>query len=147
MKRIAILIGSFFYLGKFPFAQGTVGSLGGVALYLLFWKDPVFYTIVMIASIVLGVWSAGVIERSLGIKDPSIVVIDEVAGFLVAFFMIPYKLSYIIIGFIIFRLFDIIKPPPAKVAEGLREGWGIMTDDLICGVYTQIILRILTHFI
>ncbi|NQT45909.1 MAG: phosphatidylglycerophosphatase A [Candidatus Omnitrophica bacterium] len=147
MKRAATLIASFFYLGKFPFAQGTVGSLGGVALYLLFWKDPALYTIVMIASIILGVWSAGVVERSVGIKDPSIVVIDEVAGFLVAFFMIPYKLSYLLIGFIIFRLFDIIKPPPAKAAEGLREGWGIMTDDLIAGLYTQIILRIITRFI
>jgi len=94
----------------------------------------------------LGVWAANKVERDSKIVDPSFVVIDEVAGQLITFFLIPLSWVYLFIGFLLFRAFDILKPFPARRAEELPGGWGIMVDDIVAGIYANLFLQ-LTVFV
>jgi len=94
----------------------------------------------------LGIWAASRTERILGAKDPGKVVVDEVAGQMIA--LLPLSVfalgrGWIIVSFILFRLFDIFKPYPARRFEALRAGWGIMTDDLVAGIYAGVIVAVL----
>ena len=123
-----------------PLAPGTFGSLVGVGLFLLLAWWPV-----QVAGILLvtwaGIWAASRTERVLGLKDPGRVVVDEVAGQMIALLPVSVlalgKLS-IIVSFILFRLFDIFKPYPARRVEALHGGLGIMADDLVAGVYAAL---------
>jgi phosphatidylglycerophosphatase A len=141
-------------LGKLPKAPGTWGSLAGLALAYLFRNlefqtvrigsaeipafNPLFWWIVLSAA---GVWAAGRVERSTGRTDPQEVVVDEVSGQWLALLASPAMLSGLagwksfLLGFILFRVFDITKPFPAGRAESLPGGWGIMADDWIAGGY------------
>ena len=96
----------------------------------------------------VGVWSAGKAEKVFGRVDPGQVVIDEVVGQIITFVATP-RIAWIglIVGFILFRAFDIVKPFPARQAERLPGGWGIMMDDVVAGLYSLIVLVILGHFI
>lgn len=144
MIKVWIAIATFFGLGYSPIAPGTVGTLGGVAIYLLFhfmnlgW---VTYSLFFILLCVLGVIASSHAETHFGVKDPPAVVIDEVLGFLVAMFLIPFSWKILVIGFIINRILDIYKPFPAKQTQNLPGGWGIVLDDLVTSAYTNIILR------
>jgi len=150
---LAKIIGSGFFIGYVPVAQGTFGSLWGPALYMLIpdtWIVDFFpeVSLVLMGMIVLlyftGVWSAGVCEVFWG-RDPGRVVIDEIAGMFVTLVFIPLTLTSVWLGFFLFRIFDVIKPPPARRAERLPGGWGVMSDDLIAGIYANIILRIIVY--
>ena len=104
-------------------------------------------TLLIMATItVIGTWAASRVEKSLGRKDPSIVVVDEVAGQLVALLFLPFNASIwlVITGFLFFRLFDIWKPYPIRKLESLESGLGIMADDILAGVYAAILLSIVT---
>ena len=90
-------------------------------------------------------WASGRAEKISGITDPSFVVIDEVAGQLITLFLLPFSWKILIAGFILFRVFDVIKPFPARRAEKLHGGWGIMMDDVLAGLYGNILLQ-LTHY-
>ena len=142
--RIAKAIASFFYVGFVPVIPGTFGSLGGVALYLLLQAVPSWqiYLGVFAFVTIIGIWAAGRAEHSSGIIDPSFVVIDEVAGMLATLFLIPFSWIFIIVGFVLFRFLDIVKPFPARQAEQLPGGWGIMLDDVIVGIYGNILMHI-----
>ena len=129
-------------VGYLPLAPGTFGSLVGVGLFLLlkFW-------VVQVVAIVLltfvGIWAATRTERVLALKDPGIVVVDEVAGQMIA--LLPVSVFglgwvWIIVSFILFRLFDIFKPYPARHCESLRSGLGVMMDDLVAGAYAAILI-------
>ena len=127
-----------------PLAPGTFGSLVGVGLFFLLGSWPL-----QLAGILLvtwaGIWAASRTERVLGLKDPGKVVVDEVAGQMIA--LIPVSLfalsrGWIIISFTLFRLFDIFKPYPARRCESLRGGWGIMADDLVAGVYAALLVSL-----
>ena len=126
-----------------PIAPGTAGSVVGVALVVgLQALGSVPVDLVALAAVlVLGVWSAGVVERDLGRTDPGAVVIDEVAGMLVTLLWVPVGWMGIVVGFLVFRILDIIKPFPVRTAERLPGGWGIMADDVAAGVYAQIVVR------
>jgi phosphatidylglycerophosphatase A len=102
----------------------------------------VIHGIVIALVIVVGVWVAGVVEKESSKKDPSVVVVDEVAGMLLSLYLIPLSWTGLIVGFFVFRLFDIVKPYPCRRVEKLHGGVGIMADDLIAGVYTNIVLRL-----
>jgi len=143
VSGIAKIIASFFYSGFFPIAPGTVGSLAAFAIYfpLLLYGNWQIYLAVVIFVSLIGVWAAGRAEIDSGIVDPSFVVIDEVAGQLATLFLIPFSWPAAVLGFLLFRMMDIVKPFPAGRAEHLPGGWGIMTDDLIAGVYANLILR------
>ncbi|MGH9344139.1 MAG: phosphatidylglycerophosphatase A family protein [Terriglobia bacterium] len=130
-------------VGHFPVAPGTAGSVVGVILTLLIRRLPLArweYSGVMAAAIIVifaaGVWGATKAEQFYGVKDPGSVVIDEVAGQMIVFlFQATAGWLTLLAGFIFFRIFDILKPFPARRAEHLPGGWGIMTDDLVAGAY------------
>lgn len=144
MHALGIAIATAGLTGYAPVAPGTVGSL--VGLLILFairiGGDPMVEVAVLVAVIVSGVWAAGVVEDQVGKEDPGIVVVDEVAGMLVTLFWIPLTWPTALLGFVAFRLFDIIKPFPARRAERLPGGWGIVADDVFAGVYAYIVVRL-----
>jgi phosphatidylglycerophosphatase A len=137
-------------VGYFPFAPGTLGSLVGLGLFFLL---PSFALQLLATAVItlLGIWAASRTERLLRLKDPGKVVVDEVAGQMVALLPIalltgPLKLS-IMFSFTLFRLFDIFKPYPARKFESLHGGLGIMADDLVAGVYSAIGTALLMRFV
>ncbi len=144
VSQLAKLIASFFYVGFVPLIPGTFGSLAAFAIYfpLRQLDDWRIYGLCVIVIVFVGVWASHRAEQDSKIIDPSFVVIDEVAGQLITLFLIPFSWYALISGFVLFRILDIVKPPPARKAEDLPGGWGIMMDDVIAGVYGNIILSI-----
>lgn len=144
--RIAKLIATFFYVGYFPYAPGTLGTLAAVPLYYIVSFLPYyFYIPFTVIFIILSVWAAGVAEGIFGEKDPGLIVADEVCGYLVTMILIPLTLPNVIIGFFLFRLFDIVKPPPSRQAERLNGGLGVVMDDVMAGIYANIVLQIVAR--
>lgn len=158
------LIATGFFSGYFPWASGTLGSLVGVVLYLI---PGVEHTGILAACIVVAL-IAGVITShrvalavgnqltknaelakatfqsgSSHAADPSIVVIDEIVGMWISLMMLPKTISVIVTAFVLFRVFDIIKPPPARNVEAVPKGWGIMLDDVVAGIYANAAVRLL----
>lgn len=142
---IARLCANFFLCGKAPFAPGTVGSLGGVVLYLIVRASGFFWTALALVCFI-GVWSARYVSEKLQTEDPGEVVIDEVAGVMITFLFVPFSPWTVVIGFVLFRFFDIFKPWPIRALEKLPHGYGIMADDLMAGVYANIVLRLLQYY-
>ena len=161
--RISLAIATAFGLGYLPKAPGTFGSLAGVALTVVIWSRFLPYNVIdiyihdvylVIASqsllvlFALLISGVGIIVATrtanyLGKKDPQIVVIDEVSGQLITYFGMGGRLpnwKYLLLGFILFRVFDIWKPFPARQAESLPGGLGIMADDWIAGIYAALVL-------
>ncbi len=129
--------------GRVPWAPGTAGS--AVALGL-FWVTTRFGAnwlpaAVFVALVMAGFWSAGSAARRLGKKDPSAIVIDEFAGQFLALLALPHTWPVLAAGFLLFRLFDILKPPPARRLEALPGATGIMTDDLVAGLYANLLMQ------
>ncbi len=141
MNRLASLLATAGGAGWFPIAPGTAGSAVGIGIYLLtrHWSGPA-QAALLAAVVVVGIWAADVTARALGRDDPGPVVIDEVAGQLVTLFLTGAGLTGAIIGFFVFRILDIIKPPPARQLEALHGGLGIMADDLMAGVYGWLVV-------
>ena len=132
-------------VGYLPVAPGTFGSLVGIGVFVLL-KWWLVQVIALVVITLAGIWAASRVERILGSKDPGKVVVDEVAGQMIA--LLPLSLLalgklWIIVSFILFRLFDIFKPYPARRFEALRGGLGIMADDLVAGFYGAVIVAIL----
>ncbi|MDT4895781.1 MAG: phosphatidylglycerophosphatase [Acidobacteriota bacterium] len=154
-------------VGYIPGAPGTFGSAVGVGIYLLVqsasaqvfafaaargWSVGLlesfrmtFMLLLVTMLTIVGVWAASRTEKLLGRKDPGIVVVDEVAGQLIAFLFVPFNVGWwvIIAGFVLFRLFDIWKPYPIRHLESLESGLGIMADDVLAGIYAAILLSLL----
>ena len=145
MTRLAVLLATVAYCGYFPVAPGTVGSAAGLVVYLLVWwtRSPAIEVGLIALTMVAGAWSATHAERFFGGIDPGPVVIDEVLGMLVTLAFIPAGWSAALAGFVLFRIFDVIKPWPANRLEKLHGGFGIMADDAMAGVYANIALRIM----
>ncbi len=137
MKQINFLIATFFGIGKIPGAPGTWASLAAAPLFWFFVIDKPLWQFGLILAVIyfVGVYSSGQYEKQIGEKDPSEAVIDEVLGMGVAMFNIPQQWPYLVMAVILFRIFDIWKPYPIRRLEKLTAGWGIMTDDLLAGVY------------
>jgi len=145
VTRLAVFIATFAYCGYFPFAPGTVGSAAGLVVYLVVWWSG--STAVEVGLIALlfaaGVWAGTAAERYFGGIDPGPIVIDEVVGMLITLALVPVGPSGAIVGFFIFRLFDVIKPYPAGRLERLHGGLGVMADDAMAAVYANVTLRLL----
>ncbi len=140
MKRTLIyVIATSFGLGFSPWISGTVGSLGGVLLFALAVKWVTclpLYLGAIVLLFALGVWAASAIEKEKGAKDPGIIVIDEVVGMMITYIAVPFSLKYLLIGFVLFRILDILKPFPANTCEKkIPGGWGVMLDDVVSGLY------------
>ena len=146
--KLAFIFSSALGAGFSPVAQGTVGTLVGIPLVIL-WAhlDPFAGGVLLLLFIVLSVWASQVTGTLLGREDPAEVVIDEVAGILMTFFLLPFSWLHLCFGFVLFRLFDILKPYPVRHLEKLKGGLGIVADDLMAGVYANLCLRILIQFV
>jgi len=145
-------VATFFGVGRLRPAPGTWGSLATVLLWWglatqlpVFARIPVIIVLIIIITAV-GIPSATLEARGCGKKDPSHVVIDEVGGQLVTLIACPILWKPLLAGFILFRVFDIMKPPPIRSLEKLPEGTGIVVDDLGAGIYGLIVLQALLHF-
>jgi phosphatidylglycerophosphatase A len=147
-KWLTQFFASFFYLGYSPIAPGTAGTAGGVILFYFLTKfSPFIYFSFLVGFIIFSLWISTRASYVYGQADPSQVVIDEVCGYLVTMAFIYPSLINIVLGFFLFRFFDIVKPPPARSCERLPGGFGIVADDVVSGIYANIILQIGTRVI
>ena len=146
--RPALLVATGLGAGYAPWIPGTFGSLVGlvVAWTLALGGAPV--TVAGLALLTaLGVWAAGRAEVELGRHDPGEVVIDEVAGQILTLAFLPLTPRVVVLGFVLFRILDILKPFPARRMESLPGGSGIMADDLVAGLYANLLLQGLAYFL
>ena len=143
MQRVAVFICSFGYVGFFPIAPGTAGSAAGVAVYVMFRRvgGPYFELPLILSLFALGTVLGAACEKALGGIDPGPVVIDEVMGMLLTFFLIPVNWIGMVAGFLLFRAFDIVKPYPTRRFERLPGGLGMMADDAMAALYANLMLH------
>ncbi len=144
-QSIIKFLASGFYTGYFPVAPGTIGSLVGIlACFFLQGIPFITYAIVTILMLIAGIFISGAAERVFQAKDSSHIVLDEIAGVFVTFIFLPKGVTFLLAGFIAFRFFDILKPFPIRlIDEKLNGGWGIMLDDVLAGVYANILIRLI----
>jgi phosphatidylglycerophosphatase A len=143
-QRLAFLFATGFGAGYSPWAPGTAGSTVGL---LFVWGMSPLGLAGQIAAVavvtVLSMIAADIVAKSVGLKDPGLIVADEIAGMMVTMVAIPLTTSSLLLGFVLFRVMDVVKPPPARQFENLKGGVGIVADDLMAGVYAQVVLRAL----
>ena len=147
MTRLAVFVATAGYAGYFPVAPGTVGSAVGLLVYLLvWWTGSVVVELGLIAVLfAAGVWAGTTAERYFGGIDPGPIVLDEVVGMLITLLLIPVDLGGALLGFLLFRLFDVWKPFPADRLEKLHGGLGVMADDAMAAVYANLALRLVLY--
>lgn len=138
-RGVATAFGS----GHSPFAPGTAGSAVGVLLFwpMAGWRWP-WQVGACLALLLVGALAATRVAERVGLKDPGIVVVDEVLGQWVTLLALPFTPATAVLGFLLFRAMDIVKPWPARDLERLPGGWGIMADDVAAGVYAHLALRV-----
>ncbi|MBS1562809.1 MAG: phosphatidylglycerophosphatase A [Bacteroidetes bacterium] len=141
VQKAIAAAGGIGYIGK---GAGSVAA----AAYCILWTLTPLSTIPLLACLVLvlvtglGVLSAHAVEKVWG-HDSSRVVIDEVAGMMIALLFVPVQIKYTVTAFVLFRFFDIVKPLGVRKAEALPGGWGVMADDVLAGVYAQVLMRLI----
>ena len=137
------LIGSGFYTGYIPFASGTWGSLAALIIYLIpGFEKPVVIIPAIIVFIILGIFTGNKFDVIYG-KDPAECTVDEVVGMWISLLFLPKTFLVVAGAFFLWRAFDIIKPSPARQAEKLPGGLGIMMDDIIAGLYSLLLLHLI----
>jgi phosphatidylglycerophosphatase A len=137
-----VAIATGFGVGFIPFAPGTFGSLLGLLLWVFVPAPVASQAAMIIAVFLIGAWSATHAERRLQAADPQPVVIDEVLGMLVTLFMNPIGWVGALLGFLLFRFFDVVKPYPANRLERLHGGLGVMADDAMAAIYANVTLQV-----
>jgi len=138
--RLALAIATVGGVGYAPIAPGTAASaVTAIGLWLLGWS-PAALSGLLVVVLVVGTWAAGEAERTLGTKDPGAIVVDEVAGMTISVLTLPLTLPVLVAGFILFRIFDVVKPFPAGASQRLGGGVGVMIDDVIAGLYALVLL-------
>jgi phosphatidylglycerophosphatase A len=150
-NRFALFFATAGYIGMIPGAPGTYASLATTLVYYLVYRIyfrilPELHLSIIGLITAAGVFAAARVSKNMCKEDPQIVVIDEVAGQLVALLLLPVNFFNLATGFFLFRLFDIWKPYPIRRLEPLTNGVGIMADDLLAGVYANIILQLANRF-
>ncbi len=148
----AKLTATFFCTGLMKPGPGTWGSAATVVLWIAVTRfvpanaQPYAAGLLALISIVVGIPAATLVSRATGLKDPGFVVIDEVAGQLITFIAVPVSWQSVLAGFILFRGFDILKPPPVRSLEKLPEGTGIVLDDVGAGILALVVMHLALHF-
>ncbi len=140
--RIARFCATFFHIGDFPVAPGSMASAAALAIAFLVHPWPLLYIAVGILFIVVGYRTSGQVEKLIGRKDPGCIVIDEAAGIMISFLFVPMTWPVMLTGFFLFRAFDMFKIYPANKFEAMGGAHGIMMDDIMAGIYTNIVLQI-----
>lgn len=149
MRRFVVVAATWGGTGFSPFASGTVGTLGAIPFYLALARLPLaLYLLSTVAFTLFACWVAGHAERVFAEHDSGKIVIDEVAGYLVTMIGVPPSWQGVALGFFLFRLFDITKPQPARWFDrSLKNGYGVVLDDVAAGLYacaaTHLALRFL----
>ncbi len=146
-EKAVLFLATGFYVGNIPPAPGTLGSLIGLPLCFLLAGIQLPPAIILaVLFIGFAVWIAHAAEKTLKKKDPGCIVIDEVSGMVVTLIGLPFNLTTVVIGFIIFRILDILKPFPIRTLDQrLAGGIGIVADDVVAGIFANIILRVLLY--
>lgn len=151
-KALFASVANFFALGfgfgLAPKAPGTVGTLLGVLLFFFMPTDPMAYASLIVALFAFGVWCCDQCARDLGVHDHPGIVWDEVVGYLLAMISMPRTLLWVVVGFAVFRFFDIVKPwPIGAVDKRVPGGLGIMLDDILAAIYSIIVLQTLLYLV
>jgi len=146
MKRVidflARVVATAFGAGLSPVAPGTAGSAVGVLLFWPLASRPWAWQAAACAIVtVVGIAAAGRVAGLVGLEDPGLVVVDEVAGQWLTLIALPFTPAVVLAGFVLFRVMDVVKPWPARSLEHLPGGYGIMADDIAAGVYAHLVLR------
>ncbi len=145
VRRLVTVFSTGLYSGYCPVAPGTAGTIVAIPLYLALSKLPVpFYAITVVAFLFMSCWFAGAAETIFAGRDNERIVIDEISGFLVTMGFLGSEPPYIFSGFFLFRFFDIVKPFPIRKLENLKGGYGIVADDVMAGIYSNLVLHILS---
>ena len=145
MRRLVLFLSSNAGLGLVPVAPGTFGTLAGLpSFYLLAGRPAPVYAAIWLALLLLACWTAGAAGKIYGVVDDGRIVIDELAGYLVTVAFLPFSWSAALLGFVLFRLFDILKPFPASWFDRrMKNGIGVVLDDVVAGFYGALALRLL----
>ena len=148
MNRFFLFIATGFGVGYSPIAPGTLGTLIAVLVYCFLSNilSPI-YEITLIGFFFLSIWISENAEIIFKKKDDRRIIIDEMMGFLITMLWVPKTIHFILIGFFLFRFFDILKPFPIRRLERtLKGGWGVVLDDVFAGIYANIILQIISYY-
>ena len=142
-RYVALFLATGGYAGYIPVASGTFGSMVGIPFVFIFSKIPSALAFAAVLGVILiAVWAAREVELQLNAKDPGCIIIDEIAGMCVTMLAIPFTIITCAAGFVLFRFFDVIKPPPARQMERrLKGGWGVVMDDVVAGLMAHLVLR------
>ena len=149
MRRFVVVAATWGGAGYSPVASGTVGTLAAIPLYLLLARLSLpLYALTTVAFIFFSCWVSGGAERIFNEKDSGKIVIDEVAGYLVTMFAVPPSWVGVALGFFLFRFFDITKIPPASYFDRqMKNGYGVVLDDVVAGIYSCLALHLLTRIL
>lgn len=144
-NKILLSLATFFGVGKFPKAPGTMGTLATIPLwFLLSQTGPIPYMLVTFLLIPVGVMAAQAYEDSVQKHDSKEIVIDEVVGFLITMTWVPLTWQSLVFGFCIFRFLDIVKPPPIRqLDQKVGGGFGVMVDDIAAGVIGSVLMQLI----
>ena len=132
--------------GYLPLVPGSWGSLLGLAVTWFLVPASLWSVLIWVVILLLGAIVSGKAEKDFG-QDARPIVIDEILGMGLALLLVPKRIVYYVIAFVLFRLFDIVKPFPARQAERLPSGWGVMADDLVAGVYANVVVQVCMRFL
>ena len=134
--------------GCSPWAPGTFGTLAAIPIYLLLQATSLWmYLLITTLMFLIGIWLCGETTKKLGVHDHSGIVWDEIVGYLVTMIAAPQGWLWIVTGFVLFRIFDILKPWPISIADKkISGGFGIMIDDIIAGIFAFTALQLIVHF-
>lgn len=148
MRRFVILFATWGGAGYSPVASGTVGTMAAIPLYLLLARLPLsLYLLTLVPFFFFSCWVSGLAEDIFGEKDSGKIVIDEVVGYLVTMVGVPLTLRGVVLGFFLFRFFDIVKVEPARYFDRhLKNGYGVVLDDVAAGVYACLLLHLVMRF-
>jgi phosphatidylglycerophosphatase A len=143
LKKLAYILGTGLGSGYVPWVPGTAGSFCALLIFYLLPLADSYWLIVIAILFAAGIWSSARIEQDRGVQDPPQVVIDEWVGQWLALLFLPRSGLILLLGFLIFRIMDILKPFPARESQAIKGGWGIMIDDVIAAVYTNLTIRLI----
>lgn len=148
MRRFIILAASWFGTGFSPVASGTVGTVAAIPFYLLLARLPLsLYLVTLVTFCWMSCWVSGQAEVIFQEKDSGKIVIDEVVGYLVTMTAAPVSWKGVVLGFLLFRFFDITKIPPARFFDRrVKNGYGVVMDDVIAGLYSCMLLQLILRF-
>ena len=142
MNKIAHFISSICYIGYFPVASGTFASFVALLIWWFFVTNINVQLIIIISITLFGTYTSYLTEKQYNSKDPSFIVVDEFAGMFISLFLIPKKIYLYILAFILFRIFDIIKPSYIDTVQKYKYGIGVMADDILAGILSCLIVHL-----